>query len=86
MRLATSLLLVAYNLGSAFAPYGSMLIQKLSWTEGLRGIFYVDGIGFMILALIVGVVVTIQIFKKQRMRGGVNDAKSINQLSNVTKG
>ena len=84
--LATSLLLVAYNLGSAFAPYGSMLIQKLSWTEGLRGIFYVDGIGFMILALIVGVVVTIQIFKKQRMRGGVNDAKSINQLSNVTKG
>lgn len=51
--LATSLLLVAYNLGSAFAPYGSMLIQKLSWTSDLRGVFYVDGIGFICLALIV---------------------------------
>ena len=29
-----------------------MLIQKLSWTEGLRGIFYVDGIGFMIFILV----------------------------------
>lgn len=30
--LATSLLLVAYNLGSAFAPYGSIVIQNFSWT------------------------------------------------------
>ncbi len=54
--LATSLLLVAYNLGSAFAPYGSMLIQKFSWTSDLRGIFYVDGIGFICLAVIVFIV------------------------------
>lgn len=54
--LATSLLLVAYNLGSAFAPYGSMLIQKFSWTSDLRGVFYVDGIGFICLALIVFIV------------------------------
>ena len=54
--LATSLLLVAYNLGSAFAPYGSMLIQKFSWTSDLRGIFYVDGIGFICLAAIVFIV------------------------------
>lgn len=58
--LATSLLLVAYNLGSAFAPYGSMIIQKLSWTEGLRGVFYVDGLGFIILAITVGIIITIQ--------------------------
>lgn len=51
--LATSLLLVAYNLGSAFAPYGSMIILKFSWTSDLRGIFYVDGIGFICLAVIV---------------------------------
>lgn len=54
--LATSLLLVAYNLGSAFAPYGSMIIQKFSWTSDLRGVFYVDGIGFICLALIVFIV------------------------------
>ena len=54
--LATSLLLVAYNLGSAFAPYGSMLIQKFSWTSDLRGVFYVDGIGFICLAVIVFIV------------------------------
>ena len=57
-----------------------------SYRKELMDIIRANGIGFMILALIVGVVVTIQIFKKQRMRGGVNDAKSINQLSNVTKG
>ena len=51
--LATSLLLVAYNLGSAFAPYGSIFIQKFSWTSDLRGVFYVDGIGFICLAVIV---------------------------------
>lgn len=50
--LSTSLLLVAYNLGSAFAPYGSLIIQKLSWTNNLRGIFYIDCIGFLFLALI----------------------------------
>lgn len=54
--LATSLLLVAYNLGSAFAPYGSMIILKFSWTSDLRGIFYVDGIGFICLAVIVFIV------------------------------
>ena len=54
--LATSLLLVAYNLGSVFAPYGSMIIQKFSWTSDLRGIFYVDGIGFICLAVIVFIV------------------------------
>lgn len=54
--LATSLLLVAYNLGSAFAPYGSMIIQKFSWTNDLRSVFYVDGIGFICLALIVFIV------------------------------
>lgn len=54
--LATSLLLVAYNLGSAFAPYGSLIIQKLSWTSDLRGVFFVDGLGFVLLAVIVFVV------------------------------
>lgn len=62
--LATSLLLVAYNLGSAFAPYGSMIIQKLSWTNDLRGVFYVDGLGFIVLALLVMLVVSIQKLKK----------------------
>ena len=83
--LATSLLLVAYNLGSAFAPYGSMLIQKLSWTQGLRGVFYVDAIGFMILALLVGIALSVQTLHK-KMKGGNQDAKSIGQLSHVTKG
>lgn len=58
--LATSLLLVAYNLGCAFAPYGSLLIQELSWIENLRGTFYIDGIGFIILAVFTTMVITIK--------------------------
>lgn len=38
--LATSLLLVAFNLGSFASPYGSMLLQELSWVPSMRGIFY----------------------------------------------
>lgn len=63
--LATSLLLVAYNLGSAFAPYGSILIQKLSWIEGLRGVFFTDGLGFIVLAVvIVGIIVVKKYIKR----------------------
>lgn len=58
--LATSLLLVAYNLGSAFAPYGSLIIQKLSWTNDLRGVFYVDGLGFIILSILTAIIITIK--------------------------
>ncbi len=63
--LATSLLLMAYNLGSAFAPYGSMLIQKLSWTSDLRGVFYVDGLGFITLAVLTGIIIMFNQFKKK---------------------
>ena len=63
--LATSLLLVAYNLGSAFAPYGSMVIQELSWTKGLSGVFYVDGLCFVGLAVITFVVMMIQTMKEK---------------------
>lgn len=70
--LATSLLLVAYNLGSALAPYGSIVIQKLSWTNDLRGVFYVDGIGFIILAIITASVITIQLVRSNlKKREGV---------------
>lgn len=58
--LATSLLIVAYNFGSAFAPYGSILIQKLAWTGDLRGVFYVDGLGFVTLAIITTVIILIK--------------------------
>ena len=58
--LATSLLLVAYNLGSAFAPYGSMIIQRLSWTSDLRGVFYVDGIAFLLLSLLICIILVFQ--------------------------
>lgn len=66
--LATSLLLVAYNLGSAFAPYGSIVIQNFSWTKDLRGVFYVDGLCFMILAIITAMIVTIQMMKDKKTK------------------
>lgn len=49
--LATSLLLVSYNLGVFVTPYASLSLQRLIGTENLRTLFYVDGIGFVILAL-----------------------------------
>ncbi|MFQ6792356.1 MAG: MFS transporter [Thomasclavelia sp.] len=58
--LGTSLLIVAYNLGSALAPYGSLLIQQLSWTDNLRGVFYLDCLGFVILAIITAGIITIK--------------------------
>ena len=79
--LATSLLSVAYNLGSAFAPYGSIVIQKFSWTKDLRGVFYVDGLCFMILAVITAMIVTIQMMKDKKIKGGIRNAKSVSELS-----
>lgn len=79
--LATSLLLVAYNLGSAFAPYGSIIIQKLAWTNDLRGIFYIDGLSFIVLAMITAIIATIQTMKDKKMKRGKRDAKSIGELS-----
>lgn len=48
--IATSLLLVSQNLGSFLSPYGSMVLEKLSWIKNLRGVFYVDGTIYLILA------------------------------------
>lgn len=49
--LATSLLLVGYNLGVFITPYGSMILQSFVGDNNLRGLFYVDAIGFIILAI-----------------------------------
>lgn len=49
--IATSLLIVGQNLGSFLSPYGSMLLENISPMKNLRGLFYVDGLIFLILAL-----------------------------------
>lgn len=49
--LATSALLVGYNLGASLSPYGAIIIQKISWVKSLRGIFYTDGTILAILAV-----------------------------------
>lgn len=51
-NLATSLLLVGFNLGSFLSPYGSLILQKLTWIDNLRGLFYVDALCFLILAIL----------------------------------
>lgn len=53
----TSLLLVGFNLGSAFSPYGIALIESVSNFSTIRGIFFSEAILLLILAIItVGIV------------------------------
>ncbi|MEG0548724.1 MAG: MFS transporter [Coprobacillus sp.] len=61
--LATSLLLVGFNLGSFLSPYGSLILQKLAWIDNLRGLFYIDGLCFVILGVI-GFVMVMMLKKK----------------------
>ena len=53
--LATSLILVGFNLGIFISPYGSVLIQFLIHTRHLPTLFIVNALAFIVLAL-VGVV------------------------------
>lgn len=62
--LATSLLLVGFNLGSFLSPYGSLILQKIAWIDNLRGLFYVDALCFVILAILS--LLIILLLKKKR--------------------
>ncbi|MFV0395177.1 MAG: MFS transporter [Coprobacillaceae bacterium] len=61
--LATSLLLVGYNLGVFITPYGSIILEYLAGDNGLRGVFYVDAIIFVLLSL---TTVLFIVFKKKK--------------------
>ena len=58
--LATSLLLVSFNLGAFVSPYGSLILLALAGKSGLPGLFLVDGIGFVILSAITAVIAVIK--------------------------
>jgi hypothetical protein len=40
---ATSLLLVGFNIGAAFSPYGIVLVERLFRLTSERGIFFLEG-------------------------------------------
>lgn len=50
--LATSLILVGFNLGIFISPYGSLFIQNSIGTQNLSSLFVVNAIGFITLAFI----------------------------------
>lgn len=50
--LATSLILVGFNLGIFISPYGSVLIQFLIHTRHLPTLFIVNALAFIVLALV----------------------------------
>lgn len=58
--LATSLLLVGFNMGSFVSPYGSLLLQNLAGTTNLPDLFLINAIGFTILSIITFVVTIIK--------------------------
>lgn len=60
--LATSLLLVSYNFGVFVTPYATLILQNLIGTDNLRTLFYVDGVGFIILA--VGALLSVMLQQK----------------------
>lgn len=61
--LATSLLLVGFNLGAFLSPYGSQVLSAIAGKSGLPGLFMVDGACFAILAVIT---LLITIFKGRK--------------------
>ncbi len=61
--LATSLLLVGFNLGAFLSPYGSMVLAAIAGKSGLPGLFLVDGVCFGILTAIT---LLITIFKGRK--------------------
>jgi MFS family permease len=68
--IATSMLLVSQNLGSFLAPYGSILLGKLSPVKNIRGIFYTDGTILLILAsagIVFAVIATMKSGKLQAL-------------------
>ncbi|WP_086312138.1 hypothetical protein A5821_003418 [Enterococcus sp. 7F3_DIV0205] len=50
----TSLLLVGFNIGSAFSPYGIALIDSLSGFNTIRGTFFSEAIILLVLAVVAG--------------------------------
>lgn len=56
----TSLLLVGFNIGSAFSPYGIALIDSLSLFGTIRGIFFSEALILFCLALLTGVITFFQ--------------------------
>lgn len=60
--LATSLILVGYNLGVFITPYGSMVLEYFAGGRGLRGVFYLDGLTFVVLAI---GAISIHIYKRK---------------------
>lgn len=65
---ATSLLIVSANLGSFLSPYGSKVIERISWIKDLRGLFYTDGTILLVLAA-AGIVVAASSTVKDRNLG-----------------
>lgn len=58
--LATSLLLVGFNLGVFISPYGSILLQNIIATDALPALFITNAIGFICLASITLVITMIK--------------------------
>ncbi|MEG0591708.1 MAG: MFS transporter [Coprobacillus sp.] len=67
--LATSLLLVGFNLGSFLSPYGSIILQKMAWLDNLRGLFYIDALCFVALSIIS--IIFVMIIKNRNVKGSL---------------
>lgn len=66
-NLATSLLLVGFNLGVFISPYESVLIQNLIGTENLPILFITNALFFMILSSLTFLITTIKSKKMIQM-------------------
>ncbi|MDA3972762.1 MFS transporter [Enterococcus thailandicus] len=65
--LATSLLLVGFNLGSAFSPYGIAIIERLNIFGSIRGIFYTEAIILFVFAIVGLVFISISSMKGKEL-------------------
>lgn len=67
--LATSLFLAGSNLGTFLAPYGAIILENIAGGNNLRGLFYVDGMSFVILALLI-FIISVLFKQKARINNG----------------
>ena len=54
--MATSLILIAYNLAGSLSPYTALLIQNVLHIDNIRNLFWINMIVFVILAVVMSLV------------------------------
>lgn len=71
--LGTSLILIAYNLAGSLSPYTALFLQDTLKISNLRGMFWINALVYLILAVIVGALsyINSDLFRKRSIKSTI---------------